>query len=109
MKEEDDRPRIVTHLQLTVTERRKRPEALREHATWKNRPSYMQRRAWTQTNDDKEKRFGKLNFTVPDWLMPKNGVHVWASITASIVYGLAGRRCPDDDQIAYTGSFGICL
>ena len=109
MKKEEPELRIVTHEQLTITERRKRPEGLREHATWKNRPSYMQRRSWTQTKNDTAKRFGRLNFSVPNWLMPKNGVHVWASITASIVWGLAGKHCPDDEQIAYTGSFGICL
>ena len=109
MKKEEHELRIVTHEQITVTERRRRPQGLREGATWKNRPSYMQRRSWTQTDDDKAKRFGKLKFSVPDWLSPKNGVHVWHSITASIVYGIAGKRCPDDDQIAYTGSFGICL
>ena len=109
MKKDEPGLRIVTHEQISVTERRKRPKGLRENATWKNRPSYMQRRTWTQTDDDKEKRFGRLNFTVPEWLMPKNGVHVWQSITASIVWGLAGKRCPDDEVMEYTWSAGICL
>ena len=106
MKDEQEL-RVVMHEMITITERRKRPQGLRENATYKNRPSYMQRRSWTQTDDDKAKRFGRINFTVPDWLMPKNGVHVWASITASIVWGLAGSKCPDVDDT--TETFAICL
>lgn len=108
MKDEPEL-RIVTHEQISITERRKRPQGLRENATWKNRPSYMQHRSWTQTKDDTSKRFGKLNFQVPDWLMPKNGFHHLSTLTASIIWGLAGKRCPDPEEIAYTGSFGICL
>jgi len=99
--------RIVTHEMLSLAEREKRPQGLLEHATWKNRPSYMQRRTWTQTKDDSAKRFGRFHFHCPDWLMPKNGVHRFCTFSASIVWGLAGKQCQDVDDD--TETFAICL
>lgn len=93
MKEEDDkRPRVTTHLQVTESERRQMPRGLSERAYYKNRPSYMApSRTWQNSNADKELRQPKFKFHVPEWLMPKNGVHVWNTLTASIVWGICGK------------------
>ena len=59
------------HLQGSVTDRRRMPRGLTERAYFRNRPKYK--------------------FNVPEWILPKNGVHVFNTLTASIVWGICGR------------------
>jgi hypothetical protein len=91
MNDETESLRIVTHYQVDGIERRGMDRGLTERAHYRNRPSYMQRRTWSNSTADKEARHGKFKFNVPQWLLPKNGVHVFNTITASIVWGLCGR------------------
>jgi hypothetical protein len=88
---DDVKKKVRTHEQITVTERRRLPAGIQERAYYRNRPSYMQRRTWSNSTADKDARHGKFKFNVPDWLMPKNGVHVFNTLTASIVWGICGR------------------
>lgn len=99
MSDQKEKPplRIVTHEMATVTERRRMPKGLNERAN-KDRPSYAQKRTWTNSPDDMARRSGKGGFHVPEWLLPKNGVHVWNTITASIVWGICGGMSDMDDN-----------
>ena len=91
----NEEPKIRTHYQVSVTERRRMPRGITERAHYENRPQYVQRRTWDTSNDDKARRFARFNFPVPNWLLPKNGV--LHTITASIVWGLCGCRCQSPD------------
>lgn len=63
---------VHTHLQGTVVDRRRMTSrGLTERAYKRNRPKYR--------------------FHVPDWMMPKNGFHVFSTVSASIVWGICGR------------------
>lgn len=93
MNEQDKGPKVRTHTQVTVSERRRMPQGLNERHR-KNpelRPSWTQRRSGANTRENVEARHPKFKFNVPDWLLPKNGVHIFNTITASIVWGICGR------------------
>lgn len=62
-----------THAQITVSERRKLPRGRTE-----------------LVNVYRVKR-PKYKFNVPGWMLPKNGVHIFSTLTASIVWGICGR------------------
>lgn len=62
---------VRTHLQGCVVERRRMGRGLTETAYKRNRPKYK--------------------FNVPDWMLPKNGIDIWSTLTASIVWGICGR------------------
>lgn len=68
----NEKPKVRIHEQVSVTKRRKMPRGLTERAYFRNRPR------WT-------------TYGLPDWLLQKNGIDVWATITASIVFGICGR------------------
>lgn len=68
---DDVKEKVRTHRQGSVSERRRMPRGLTERAYRRNRPKYK--------------------FTVPEWLLPKNGVHVFNTLTASIVWGICGK------------------
>lgn len=82
--------KITTHYQVSLTERERMPRGLDEHS-YKHRPDYMQKRTWSQTNGQKDARFGKMraNGTVPGWLMPKSLSGMIATATATI-WGYCG-------------------
>lgn len=84
MKEEEKPPlRVVNHEQMTVTDRRIRGrDVVRRHRTWYAVTTRQRGRPGSQK---------KYTFNVPEWMLPKNGVHVWNTITASIVWGICGQ------------------
>ena len=78
----EDVKKVRTHQQITVSERRCLP---RGHTELVN--VYRVKRS-------------RYKFNVPEWMLPKNGVHVFNTITASIVWGICGRMAdmPDYDS-----------
>lgn len=94
---DDVKPKVRTHEQLPHTERRKMPHwrgsAARAN---KDRPAHEQAsRAWTNRADERHKT--KFKFHVPDWLLPKNGVHALQTFSASIVWGICGKMADVPD------------
>ena len=77
VNDDEEHPAVHTHLQVTVSERREMPRGINERAYHRNRPKYK--------------------FEVPQWLLPKNGVHIFNTITASIVRGICGRMADMPD------------
>lgn len=95
----DDKPRIHIHEQVSNVERKKMPRGLNEHAYYKNRPSYKQSpRSWSNSRADMDAGRPKFKFHVPEWLLPANGVDIWHTITASIVWGICGRMADMENE-----------
>jgi hypothetical protein len=80
MKEEEKPPhRVVRHEQLSVSERRRLP------------------RGHTELVNVYRVKKSRYTFNVPQWLLPKNGVHIWNTISASIVWGICGQMADMPD------------
>jgi hypothetical protein len=87
VKDDDKEPRVRTHEQVSVSERRRMPRGLDERSN-RYRPAYVAKRSWTNRKDE---RYSKFKFRAPEWLMPRNGVHAFHTWSASIVWGICGK------------------